>query len=260
MEGGAPVAIASGPVVTDDDPALSSATIVLTNAQPGDTLVAGVLPGGISASLDTSVPGEITLSLTGVALHADYEAAIQGVTFENTTGDPNPVGGASPRIVNVFVNDGTSNSNVATTTINVTDVNMPPVANDDVIVTNIAGGSPIVVPEWALLANDIDPDSALDITAVNNPVGVENLSLATNPGSVTLTDTASDGGSFDYTASDGEFSNVASVTVSSQTGAGESTVDDFVGNQNLSGFAYQDAFFGGTGTHARRNLGECRQR
>ena len=61
-----------------------------------------------------------------------------------------------------------------------------------------------------LLANDTDPDGpALDITAVSNANGLGNLSLATNPGSVTFTDTGTAGGSFTYTVSDGRHSRTA---------------------------------------------------
>ena len=63
-------------------------------------------------------------------------------------------------------------------------------------------------------------------------------------------DAGADGGTFNYTASDGEFSSPANVTVASQVGAGASISDNFVGNQNLAGYAYVDAFFGGTGNYA----------
>ena len=52
------VAIAAGAVITDDGATIASARVVLTNASAGDVLsVAGGLPGGISSSVDTSVPG-----------------------------------------------------------------------------------------------------------------------------------------------------------------------------------------------------------
>ena len=53
-------------------------------------------------------------------------------------------------------------------------------------------------------SNDSDPDGpALDITAVSNANGLGNLSLATDPGSVTFTDTGLASGPFTYTVSDG---------------------------------------------------------
>ncbi len=219
-EDGTPVTIAAGPSITDpDSPFMLSATVKLTNARPGDALNTGTLPAGITAVTNTSVPGEITLTLVGIASAAAYQSAIQAVTYVSTSQNPNPVPGASPRVVDVWVYDGQVNSNVATTTINVVAVNDAPVAGDDAIITNIAGGSPIVVPEWALLANDIDPDSTVSITAVSGPVDVSNLSQATNPGSVTLNDTGALGGSFTYTASDGSLVDAANVTVTSLASA-----------------------------------------
>ena len=214
-EDGASVAIASAPAITDaDSPVLVSATITLTNAQPGDMLNVGTLPGGMASILDQSVPGEVTLYLIGLASPADYQQAIQAVTFGSNSQNPNPVAGASPRVIDVSVYDGQVESNVATTTVTVNETNDAPDAVNDSILTNVAGGSPIVVPEWVLTANDVDPDSAvLDISAVAGANSLGSLSLATNPGSVTFADTGALGGSFTYTVSDGSLTDNASVAV-----------------------------------------------
>ena len=97
---------------------MASARIVLTNAQAGDNLDVGTLPAGITA---TSGPrrGQIIVTLTGTASLADYQRAIQAVTFDNNSN--NPVAGS--RVIQVTVNDGFLNSNVATTTVNVVAVN-----------------------------------------------------------------------------------------------------------------------------------------
>jgi hypothetical protein len=110
--------------ITDlDDTHIESATVVLTNAQAGDVLsVGGSLPAGIAASVDASVPGQITVTLLGSATLAQYETALEALRFENTSDEPN----TTDRIVEVVVNDGSSNSNTATTTIHVVPVNDPP--------------------------------------------------------------------------------------------------------------------------------------
>ena len=78
----------------------------------------------------------------------------------------------------------------AVSTVNVVSVNDAPVTVADTIVTNISGVN-IVVPEWALLPNDSDPEgSPLDIFSVFDAAGLTGLSLATNPGSVTFLDDA----------------------------------------------------------------------
>jgi hypothetical protein len=63
---------------------LGKATVVLTNAQAGDILQVGTLPAGISANIDTSVAGIVTVTLTGTASVANYQTALQAITFENS--------------------------------------------------------------------------------------------------------------------------------------------------------------------------------
>ena len=107
---GAPASIADTDIsITDvDSTNITGATITLTNAQAGDVLAAGAMPGGITASIVGNV-----VTLTGSATLADYQAAIQAVTFENTTASPSD----TLRIIDVTVTDGISNSNTAVTTI-----------------------------------------------------------------------------------------------------------------------------------------------
>ncbi|WP_208109926.1 DUF5801 repeats-in-toxin domain-containing protein [Dongia mobilis] len=123
-EGGGPVAIASVlSSVTDADSAnMASASIVLTNAKANDVLAVGALPAGITSNINTSVPGQITVTLTGPASKAAFEQAIEAVTFNNTSLTPD----TTPRNITVTVNDGVANSNTATTTITVVDVVTPP--------------------------------------------------------------------------------------------------------------------------------------
>jgi hypothetical protein len=98
---------------TDEGTTISSAVITLTNPQAGDLLSAGALPPGIFASAYN--PGTGVLTLTGVATLAQYEAALQAISFSNTNAN---MGGPN-RIINVVVNDGVDNSNVAVATISI---------------------------------------------------------------------------------------------------------------------------------------------
>ena len=115
---GTPVSIADTDIAVRDidSPTMQSATITLTNAQPGDVLQFGALPPGIVASVNAA--GNI-VTLTGAASQANYEAAIRAVQFDNT-GDTPPA--AIDRVVTVVVNDGFLNSNTVTTTIHVVPV------------------------------------------------------------------------------------------------------------------------------------------
>ena len=196
-ENGGEVSIARGPVIVENDGQLVSARIVLTNAQAGDRFVIpNNLPGNINSQVDTSVAGRITVTLTGAETIANYQAAIQAIEFENTSDNP----GVVDRVVEVTVNGGFMDSNVAITTINVVAVDDAVNANADNIITNISGTTSIVVPKWALLLNDVDPDSPISITAVSNANSLNGL--AHNATSVSFTDPAAGGagGSFSYTA------------------------------------------------------------
>ena len=99
-----------------------------------------------------------------------------------------------------------------TLTIKVEPANLPPVAMDNIVLTNIVDGSPIVIPEAALLFNDIDPDGdALSVNSVGEADG-GTVSL----GSVIFTPDPDEGelpfaeGSFEYTAIDDGSGNLVS--------------------------------------------------
>ena len=135
-EDAAAVAIATGPSITDPDSTnLQSAKFVLTNAKAGDALsISGSLPGGISSSIDLSVAGVITMNLTGNATLAAYQTAIAAVRFANGSQNPD----TTPRTINVTVNDGAVNSNIATATVTVVAVDDPTIASDDRLLINAA--------------------------------------------------------------------------------------------------------------------------
>jgi len=124
----AQVAIASPNVDVQDpnDTQIESAQIAITNVQVGDFLsISGALPGGITASAYNQSTGELTLS--GIATLADYEQAIEQIrfsTYSNVYTD---------RAIEVTVNDGGLDSNVATSVIAVNNVNDWPVVASNTI-------------------------------------------------------------------------------------------------------------------------------
>ena len=110
--GAQPVANATLTLADADDSNLASATIVLTNAKPGDTLsISGALPAGITSTIDTSVAGQITVTLSGNVARSTYQTAIQQVVFNNPGDNPD----TTDRIITVSVNDGQDSSNNAIT-------------------------------------------------------------------------------------------------------------------------------------------------
>jgi Ca2+-binding RTX toxin-like protein len=117
-EEGPPVAIAAASValLDVDNATLQSATVRLTNAKAGDSLVVTNAPAlatlGITAAYN---PGTGVMSLTGSADKAAYAQALQLVAFRNDRDKPD----ATTRRINVSVNDGVVESAVAVTTVRI---------------------------------------------------------------------------------------------------------------------------------------------
>ena len=113
---------------------LGSATVRLVNANPGDLLSVGTLPIGIAATVNTSIAGVITVSLSGTASVADYQTALKAITFSNTTDSPS----TADRQIEVSVRNTTfgTTSNIALSTIHVTSVNDAPSGTDTTLTTN----------------------------------------------------------------------------------------------------------------------------
>ncbi|MBD2654614.1 DUF4347 domain-containing protein, partial [Synechocystis sp. FACHB-383] len=142
--GGAPVAIGDTDVaIADaDSTTMTSATITLTNAQVGDVLTVGSLPSGITAAI-TNSSGQIVVTLTGSSTRANYETAIEAITFSTTSSI------TTARTINVVVNDGVNTSNTAISTVNVSVNDAPTIAIDviasDDIINAAEAGSPVAV-------------------------------------------------------------------------------------------------------------------
>ena len=177
-ENAAAIAIASAPTITDGvGTVISSARVVLTNAQTGDVLsVTGLVGTGITSAI-TNLAGVMTLTLTGQASLAAYQTAIQAVRFASTA----EIGG--PRNINVTVNDGLSNSNIATATVNVTSVNDAPV-----ITSNGAGATAIINMNENLTAvttvTATDADSPTLTYALAGGVDAARFSINTTTGAL----------------------------------------------------------------------------
>ncbi|WP_255576404.1 Ig-like domain-containing protein [Comamonas sp. Y33R10-2] len=145
-EGGGSVSIASSAaaVSDEDDTNIESASIVLTNAKAGDVLAvdASKIPTGVTYTIDTSDPSKVIVTLTGSATKSAYADAIEGITFENTSVNPD----ASNRIIEVTVNDGDIDSNVAISTITVAPASVTPIAAND-SVTSDDDGTPLTLDD-----------------------------------------------------------------------------------------------------------------
>ena len=95
---------------------LVSLSVVLTNAKSGDTLFFDTAPPG-SVTLDTSVSGQITLSVTlPSASAATAEQVLESVRFANANANLD----ATPRQFDVRLQDTLDFSNAAHVTLNIT--------------------------------------------------------------------------------------------------------------------------------------------
>jgi hypothetical protein len=177
-EGGPAIPIADLDVsITDaDSPTLVSATITLgINRQPEDVLSFTGPAGPITASIYNPATG--VLMLTGPATLAEYQAALRQVVFSNTSATPF----TGDRVIEVTVNDGTVDSNIARAVIHVVDVvNSPPALNldadfsttggADYLTTFTDGGPGVVIADVDVSIIDSDSPAIASATiTLTNP-------------------------------------------------------------------------------------------
>ena len=113
--GGSAVLLDSGLTVAESaSSTLASATAVIGGFQTGDTLTVGT-PGGLTSGFSGG-----TLTLSGVASVAAYQAALESVAYSTNPANTDPTAGGShtSRTISWSVNDGTATSAAVTSTLN----------------------------------------------------------------------------------------------------------------------------------------------
>ena len=111
-----------------DDTELEKLTITITNLLNGSDEILSVnnLPATITSNYNPAT-GILTLTRQGNASVADFQAALRGLVYNNTSENPD----ASDRTIEVVANDGDDDSQTATITLEVTAVNNPPALSLD---------------------------------------------------------------------------------------------------------------------------------
>ena len=185
-----------------------------------------VTTGGVTYAVNFS-SGVITFTLNagGEIPKADAAVLLNAIQYENKSTIPTE----GDRTLQVKVNDGDVDSNLATATITVSSVNEPPVATSDTSTALV--GSPVMLNP---LGNDSDSDGTLDPTTVRlidpitgNPVtsvavpGEGSWSVNSTTGEITFTPEPSFTGDptpITYTVNDNEGtpSNPATITLDYQ--------------------------------------------
>lgn len=145
-EGDAGVQISNTILIQDDSDNIVSASISIANFDSGgDKLVFS----NTAKITGTWNPGTGELTLAGNATVLEYQTALRSIAFESISEKPNE---ALARTVSFRISDGFVNSNVETRTINVVEVNDPPVITS----TPIAVGSENEVYAYEITVTDVD--------------------------------------------------------------------------------------------------------
>ena len=183
-EGDNPVLIAPSATIADvDNTTLQSMTVTLTNHLAGDSLSLNaaallVVDDALTVNYDLETG---VLTIGGEASVADYQTILQGVQYDNTSQNPD----VTPRVIDVVVNDGLTDSAVNTSTISVTAVNDAPVTDlngedsevDDSTAAFTEGDNPVLIAPSATIA-DVDNTTlqSMTVTLTNHLAG-DSLSL-----------------------------------------------------------------------------------
>ena len=222
---------ANGNAITTSDVDAGANSVQVTLTSTNGTLATG-------STLNVTVTGNGTSSVTIVGAISDINAALEGTTF---TPNANFNGSASITMTTNdlgFTGSGGPQSDTDTISINVTAVNDAPVANNDGPYIVPTGGS-FTLPAPGVLANDTDvdtPPASLSAVLVTGPANATFFVLNAD-GSFTYTNNGTSGpDSFTYKVNDGSLdSNVATVQLNVQTQPPVAANDAYVavGNTEL---------------------------
>jgi hypothetical protein len=168
--GSSAVALDAGVTVTDPDSdgALEVAFVEITNGfLPGDTLNF-TNQNGITGIYDSA---DGSLLLSGIASLAAYQAALRSVTYSFSPGNGDPTNGGSDtsRSISWFVDDASSFSNTASSTL--TTVHAAPSVTAGATAT-FHGGGPAAALDPALVVNALDSGGELASASVSITAGL----------------------------------------------------------------------------------------
>ncbi len=138
---------------------MESATITISNGYvSGEDVLAFNNANGITGVWDS---GSGTLTLSGNATTAAYEAALESVTYQNiNNADPS----TAARTVSWIINDGAANSSAVATSLVVTAINDAPVLSGSGSTTAYIEGDSATVIDSSLSLSDVDSANIVGAT------------------------------------------------------------------------------------------------
>ncbi|MCK5405735.1 MAG: hypothetical protein KAI75_10880, partial [Desulfobulbaceae bacterium] len=120
IENDAPAVLDGAITLTDAENVIQSATVTINaNYAEGEDILSFADTGSITGSWDAATA---TLTLTGTDTAANYQTALRSVVYKNIQDNPSTLS----RAVTFTVNDGVTDSNSATASVNITAVNDAP--------------------------------------------------------------------------------------------------------------------------------------
>ncbi len=242
-----------------DDANLNSATVQITgNYVTGQDQLSFIDQNGITGSWNST---NGTLTLTGAATTANYQAALRSITYTNSSDAPS----TATRTVSFTVNDGALSSSVVTRAIAITAVNDAPVNLLPGVQTTGVNTPVSLGGANALQISDVDAASSnvrITLTAANGTMtlgSTAGLSFTTGDGTadssmviqgtVAAINAALDGLTF---APTNNFNGTATITLQTEdlgnTGTGGNLTDTDVLSIQVGGVRFQEGVNGYTGT------------
>jgi hypothetical protein len=154
VAGGNPTRIDPALTVADaSSSTLTGATVKISSGLLAGDLLSFVNQDGITGSYNATSG---VLTLTGTATLADYQAALESITFGSISSDPTN-GGADPtRAISWSVASGSQQSAAVTSTIDVS-VGLPAVSGGGASATFTLGGSPVVADSGLSVGDSSSP-------------------------------------------------------------------------------------------------------
>ncbi|KKO60897.1 hypothetical protein WN67_31325, partial [Mycolicibacterium obuense] len=176
--GADPVKLLSGAIITDaDSTKLISATVSLTNGRSGDLLIYTAPPGNpVTAQWNATTK---ILTLSGSATLAQYEAALQAISFSTTQG-------GAPRIASITVKDDSGLQSLVGGVASVIVVATPPLLVVTPVAVGTSGTAVRVSPVVSITDLDSQKLSSATVTVQNAAAG-DVLGYGTLPTGVTAT-------------------------------------------------------------------------